>query len=1049
MKKLSKFIENYNGAFFVGSLTQKKVVYINKKARTLFNVTENNCDFSKILGISNERIQFALEMLLESGKISSVYNHVITKANGDKLLVDIQLGYFDDEETEVYLELIPQNDKRMQMTINQIDVSLRPEAILNMDETLSIVHCNEPFNDVFDSNERLRHMHFQNHLINGFLPELREKLVNDILTHLETQQTYSTKIKVFSATNDEYWYLLELERRTLDNTGKDKIIAYMTNIEKQVELEENYEFIHQFFEATQNFTNDIIYRIELKTKTLHHMLNPEKLNDRLRAYGNNIQNYIDVLIDEDLIHPDDQARYRKFNDDYVFNKGSECDIRFAIPNDEYEWYNMKCNNIYDENNKLTHIIGTLKNINDQHKIKEENSHLNQYFTVLQELTNDVLYRVEMPSKTLYHSSPNAFGENFGTVVPNHIEEFINAKIIHPEDVDKYKQQIKEFVSEKGQQTRIPIRVAVYNNEYKWYNFVGKKILDNQNNIVEIVGTLINIDEKQKIKQDNSLLNQYLSIVQESTTDILYRVDVENMTLYHFSDIKNSFGGEKVFPNYIETFLKNNIIHPDDQQYYLEKLSKFNETGESPEKPIRFSIDDGDYEWYKVTGKRIYDKNGDLKEVFGALVNVDNEHKIQEKADTLDGYLEALQLISDESFYVLDVKTKTLVQKGKVAEELEIFAPIPNFPESIYPDIHPDDLQNFIDYTQNSIAGIPSSLQMRALLPNKEYQWYELYSQILRDKNGEVYEVVGKMNNIDKGKNIENQFSLVNQYFKAMQELTDNKLFHIDFETKTFYHNDKNAINIGAPTEIPNFVETMIEQKLVYPDDVERFREYNDILFSGKDAEIKIRSAIDKDVFEWFHITSRFIRDKDGKITEIFGTMENIQKQIDLEKKANFDKLTNVLSREAFEDEINKELSNPKPNSCNALIFIDIDDFKPINDTYGHQYGDFVLQVFAKRIGNCIKQTDLFGRVGGDEFVVYLKNIGNGKNALERSKIMLDRMNLPISNGTDSHKLGLSIGISLNPDHGTDLSTLYNNADKAVYASKKKGKNTATLYSSDM
>lgn len=364
MKKIANFIENYNGAFFVGSLGQNTIIYINKKAKSLFGVTEDDCNFSEILGVNDNRIREVMEFTLETGKNSMIYNHVVRKSTGEKIVVDIQVGYFDEDNTEVFLEIIPQNDTRMQMAYQQIDNSNRPEALLNLDENLSIIHCNDAFHNVFDSNETLRHSHFKNYLVNGFAPEIREKLIKDIQDTLQVSPTFSTKIKVFSATDEEYWYLFELEKRTLDNSGEDKVLAYMSNIEKQVELEENYEILHQFFEATQNLTDEILYRIDLKNKTLHHLLNLKSLNEKLRRLGNKIPNYIEVLMKENIIHPDDHEKYRKFNDEYVYNKSSECDIRFSVYDDNYQYYRMKCNNIYDENNKLTHIIGTLSNITE-------------------------------------------------------------------------------------------------------------------------------------------------------------------------------------------------------------------------------------------------------------------------------------------------------------------------------------------------------------------------------------------------------------------------------------------------------------------------------------------------------------------------------------------------------------------------------------------------------------------------------------------------------------------------------------------------------------
>lgn len=106
--------------------------------------------------------------MFESDNNIVISNIIAKKSNDEEIFVDFVLGFFDKEKTKVYLELILKNDNRLDMALHQVNQSTRPEAILNYDETLSIVHCNDPFHKVFESNEELRHSHFKNDLINGF-----------------------------------------------------------------------------------------------------------------------------------------------------------------------------------------------------------------------------------------------------------------------------------------------------------------------------------------------------------------------------------------------------------------------------------------------------------------------------------------------------------------------------------------------------------------------------------------------------------------------------------------------------------------------------------------------------------------------------------------------------------------------------------------------------------------------------------------------------------------------------------------------------------------
>lgn len=217
-EKMLKFVDSYGCALFIASLTEQKTIYVNKTATRLFGVTAEHCDFTKIFNASESSLVSNLMEKVKTKTQTLYHNFFVTDIKGDTLTVDIQLGYFNEEETEIYLELIPCKDRRLEMALYQVNHATRPEAILNLDETLSIVHCNDPFHEVFHSSEELRHSHFQNKLVNGFSPEETNKLIPEILAHLKDATTYSTTVKVFTATGEERWYLFELEKRILDDS---------------------------------------------------------------------------------------------------------------------------------------------------------------------------------------------------------------------------------------------------------------------------------------------------------------------------------------------------------------------------------------------------------------------------------------------------------------------------------------------------------------------------------------------------------------------------------------------------------------------------------------------------------------------------------------------------------------------------------------------------------------------------------------------------------------------------------------------------------------
>lgn len=157
-------------------------------------------------------------------------------------------------------------------------------------------------------------------------------------------------------------------------------------------------------------------------------------------------------------------------------------------------------------------------------------------------------------------------------------------------------------------------------------------------------------------------------------------------------------------------------------------------------------------------------------------------------------------------------------------------------------------------------------------------------------------------------------------------------------------------------------------------------------------------------------------------------------------EANTDVLTNLLNRRALEKCIKENLGSSKLLK-GALCLMDIDNFKQYNDRYGHSFGDEALISVANQLIKVIRKEDIVGRVGGDEFVIFLKNIKSPDEVMMRMQdvcnvIMKNCINMDISS---------SIGIAIYPDHDTDYSGLFKKADKALYQAKNGGKNRSLIY----
>lgn len=171
---------------------------------------------------------------------------------------------------------------------------------------------------------------------------------------------------------------------------------------------------------------------------------------------------------------------------------------------------------------------------------------------------------------------------------------------------------------------------------------------------------------------------------------------------------------------------------------------------------------------------------------------------------------------------------------------------------------------------------------------------------------------------------------------------------------------------------------------------------------------------------------------------------------ELQRLAFYDELTGLPNRSLFKENLNAAISNAnRNNEIFALLFIDVDNFKLINDTLGHSYGDAMLKAMAKRLTNCVRETDVVARQGGDEFTVILHSLITSDDVIPVVNKILVSFESPIQVEEQKIFTSVSVGISFYPNDGDQPETLMKNADTAMYRAKDHGKNDYRVYTKCM
>ncbi|WP_102782578.1 diguanylate cyclase [Thalassospira sp. GB04J01] len=233
---------------------------------------------------------------------------------------------------------------------------------------------------------------------------------------------------------------------------------------------------------------------------------------------------------------------------------------------------------------------------------------------------------------------------------------------------------------------------------------------------------------------------------------------------------------------------------------------------------------------------------------------------------------------------------------------------------------------------------------------------------------------------------------------------------------------------------------------VHPDDRERVREGEiRCIETGENHDEEYRVVWPDGSIRWLRETGNVTKDETGKTVKMMGVVRDITEEREeadqIRELAFHDALTRLPNRTIFEDRLSKAIDRAKRHKKKvAVIFIDLDGFKQINDELGHAAGDRVLINTGQRLINALRASDTVARIGGDEFTVILEDLETDAEIHNIAEKILVAVSTPTELGQGTCWVGASLGIAIYPDHARTLDTLIHIADQAMYTAKAEGTN---------
>jgi diguanylate cyclase (GGDEF)-like protein/PAS domain S-box-containing protein len=203
---------------------------------------------------------------------------------------------------------------------------------------------------------------------------------------------------------------------------------------------------------------------------------------------------------------------------------------------------------------------------------------------------------------------------------------------------------------------------------------------------------------------------------------------------------------------------------------------------------------------------------------------------------------------------------------------------------------------------------------------------------------------------------------------------------------------------------------------------------------------------------WWSVTAKPLLDEQGVGIGWRGVLSDVTKQRQTHQHlawlAHFDSLTGLANRVQLRERLNQALPAPgQPPRRSALLCLDLDNFKSINDSLGHSVGDAVLRLVAERLQSVVRRSDLLARLGGDEFAVVLDDVRSDDEVLQLAQRLSEALNQPAEIQGRTVPMGASIGVALVPEHGQTIDEVLGNADLALYAAKERGRGRYEVFAS--
>lgn len=415
--------------------------------------------------------------------------------------------------------------------------------------------------------------------------------------------------------------------------------------------------------------------------------------------------------------------------------------------------------------------------------------------------------------------------------------------------------------------------------------------------------------------------------------------------------------------------------------------------------------------------------------------------------------EAPSMISDSTFVCRHDPNFTLVQLGRnipllagyTTQELE-----ESFGNQLIQMVLPQDREPLRQAFRSQLQrGTDVETEFRVRHKQGHILWVLDKSRLVLGPDGEEY-LHSMLTDISHTRKAYDLLTEKIDRYEIILAQTENVLFDWDVETDRITFSDTWEKIFGFAPISRNVRSALTGGSFFHPDDLPLLLDRIHNMENGSQYEMtEVRIATARGRYLWCRFRASALRDPAGRLQRIVGIIFNIdtEKQAEraLQDRAERDALTKLLNKQAGHKRTEEYLAQfPQGANC-ALLIIDLDNFKQVNDQYGHLFGDAVLTRAAKELKKLFRTQDILSRIGGDEFMVLMRGVSDRTLVENRCSRLLETFRTVFREQGHRLPLSCSVGIALAPEHGRSFYDLFQHADQALYQAKAKGKNIFMFY----